>query len=209
MISDSQRKTLSFIRQYVARYGYAPKLQEIATGIGISSRGVVHRYIQALVQAGYLENLGGKHRGLRLLDKGRESGQAVGGIPLLGKIAAGRPIEAICDQNGGQHGEQNELNLQTFFSTINTFAVRVEGDSMIEMGILDGDIVIVKSADSAKSGEVVVALIDGEEVTLKRLEYTKEGLVSLMPANKKMQAMIYEPGRVHIQGILIGSVRKY
>ena len=197
MLSDSQRKTLSFIRQYVARYGYAPKLQEIAAGIGISSRGVVHRYIQALVQEGYLENISGKHRGLRLLDKG----QTTGGIPLLGKIAAGRPIEAI--------NNQDELNLQNFFPGSNTFAVRVEGDSMIEMGILDGDIVIVESTDSAKSGEVVVALIDGEEATLKRLEYTKEGQVSLVPANKKMKPMIYDPEQVCIQGVLVGAVRKY
>ena len=201
MISDSQRKTLAFIRQYVARFGYAPKLQEIAEGIGISSRGVVHRYVQALVEAGYLENISGKHRGLRLLDKAPVSG----GIPLLGKIAAGRPIEAISDQDG----DQNELNLQSFFTGSNQFAVRVEGDSMIEMGILDGDIVIVESADSAKTGDVVVALIDDEEATLKQLKYTRAGRVSLVPANKKMKPMIYDAARVRIQGVLVGSLRKY
>ncbi|MCW9025550.1 MAG: transcriptional repressor LexA [Gammaproteobacteria bacterium] len=197
MLTDSQRKTLNFIRVYIANNGYAPKLQEIAEGIGIRSRGVVHRYVQALVDAGYVENTLGKHRGLRLREKTGLAGQ----IPFLGRIAAGKPIEAI--------PEQDEISLPNFFTGEQQFAVRVVGDSMIEMGILDGDIVIIESRDTAKNGEVVVALIDNEEATLKQLEHTNEGLVRLIPANQKMEPMLYQPEQVRIQGVLVGSLRRY
>ncbi len=197
MLTDSQRKTLTFIRHYFSQHGYAPKLPEIAAGVGISSRGVVHRYVQALAEAGYLELIPGKHRGIRLLEAGRPAGC----IPLLGKIAAGRPIEAIVDEE--------EINLQHFFTGRDQFAVRVEGDSMIEMGIMEGDVVIVEARDSAQEGDVVVALIEEHEATLKRLEYTEAGLIRLVPANRNMTPMVYEPEQVRIQGVLVGSLRRY
>lgn len=197
MLTDSQRKTLTFIRQYFSQHGYAPKLPEIAAGIGISSRGVVHRYVQALAEAGHLELIPGKHRGMRLLEADRQAGC----IPLLGKIAAGRPIEAIVDEE--------EINLQHFFTGRDQFAVRVEGDSMVEMGIMEGDVVIVEASDSAQEGDVVVALIDENEATLKRLEYTDAGLIRLVPANRTMKPMVYEPEQVRIQGVLVGSLRRY
>ena len=196
MITDSQRKTLDFIRHYVARHGYAPKLQEIAEGIGIRSRGVVHRYVQALIDAGHLENEPGRHRGLQLTEKTDHHS-----LPLLGKIAAGHPIEAIPDET--------EINLADFFMGPGRFALKVQGDSMIEAGILDGDIAIIKQQNTARNGDIVVALIDNNEATLKTFKNLSNGQVQLIPANRRLQTMVYDASRVQIQGVLVGSMRRY
>ena len=196
MLTDSQRKTLQFIRQYVAQHGYAPKLQEIAEGIGISSRGVAHRYVQALIEAGYLENTSGRHRGLRLLADETETR-----LPLLGTIAAGLPIEAI--------EGQDEINLADFFMGPGRFALKVQGDSMVEAGILDGDIAIIRQQNQAHNGDIVVALIDNLEATLKTFKRLANGQIQLIPANAQLSTMVYDPERVQIQGILVGSMRRY
>ena len=196
MLTDSQRKTLEFIRQFVDNHGYAPKLQEIADGIGIQSRGVAHRYVQALINAGYLENESGRHRGLSLV-----GADQAGSIPLLGKIAAGQPIEAIPDET--------EINLADFFMGPGRFALRVQGDSMIEAGILNGDIAIVKQQSTARNGDIVVALIDNDEATLKTFKSLNDGQISLIPANRDLQPMIFDARRVQIQGVLVGCMRRY
>ena len=196
MLTDSQRKTLAFIRHYVAQHGYAPKLQEIASGIGIQSRGVVHRYVQALIAEGLLKNTSGRHRGLQLVEFSHDTR-----LPLLGKIAAGQPIEAIPGHD--------EINLSDFFMGAGRFALKVQGESMIDAGILDGDIAVIKQQNDAHNGDIVVALIDNEEATLKTFQRVDQNLIKLIPANKYMQAMIYEAERVQIQGILIGSLRRY
>lgn len=196
MLTDSQRKTLDFIQRYVARHGYAPKLQEIAEGIGIRSRGVAHRYVQALINAGHLENDTGRHRGLRLV--GMEEHAS---IPLLGKIAAGQPIEAIPDET--------EINLADFFMGPGRFALRVQGSSMIEAGILNGDIAIIRQQNTARNGDIVVALIDNDEATLKTFKSLDNGQICLIPSNRELQPMIYKAERVQIQGVLVGCMRRY
>jgi len=196
MPTDSQRKTLTFIRHYVAQHGYAPKLQEIADGIGIRSRGVIHRYVQALITEGHLENTPGRHRGLKLVESPGDTR-----LPLLGKIAAGQPIEAIPGHD--------EINLADFFMGAGRFALKVQGESMIDAGILDGDIAVIKQQNDAHNGDIVVALIDNENATLKTFQRMDQHHIKLIPANKYMQALIYEAQRVQIQGILIGSLRRY
>ena len=196
MLTDSERKTLDFIEHYVARHGFAPKLQEIADGIGIRSRGVAHRYVQALIRAGFLENNAGRHRGLKLV--GIREGHC---IPLLGKIAAGQPIEAIPDET--------EINLADFFMGPGRFALRVQGDSMIEAGILDGDIAIIKQQSTARNGDIVVALIDNEDATLKTFKNMGDGRVCLIPSNSALTTMMFDAARVQIQGILVGCMRRY
>jgi repressor LexA len=121
-LTDKQKLTLDFIQRYLATYFVSPKLQEIADGIGISSRGVAHRYVQALIDTGFIETENGKHRGIRLLKTNPYRPESV--LPLLGKIAAGKPIEAIPGED--------QLDLRDFFGH-NNFAVRVQGDSMIEV----------------------------------------------------------------------------
>jgi len=122
-------------------------------------------------------------------------------IPLLGRIAAGLPIEAIEDQS--------YLDLAEFFIGPDRYALRVTGDSMIDVGILDGDTVILRKQNTANSGDIVVALIDGQEATLKRLGDVADGMVELIPENKSMQTMRYAASRVSFQGVLVGQLRSY
>ena len=198
-LTDNQRTVLDFIQRYIASRGVSPKLQEIAEGIGISSRGVAHRYVQALVDAGFLAIDKGRHRGIRLLRENPH--QRENTLPLLGKIAAGKPIEAIPGED--------EINLADFFGK-NNFAVRVQGDSMIDAGILDGDVVVIEFRETANDGDIVVALIDEQEATLKRFKRTPHGrFIQLIPENADMETMVYDASRVRIQGVLVGQMRKY
>ncbi len=198
-LTERQRNTLDFIQRYIVTHKVSPKLHEIADALGISSCGVAHRYVQALTAAGYIKSETGKHRGIRLLNPSIHRSKAV--LPLLGKIAAGKPIEAISGED--------EIDLSSFFGSYN-FAVRVQGDSMIEAGIMDGDTAIIKFCETASDGDIVVALIDETETTLKRFKRSNNGrYIKLIPANKDMQPMVYEADRVRIQGVLIGQIRKY
>jgi len=198
-LTDKQRLTLDFIERYIATHTISPKLQEIAEGIGIRSRGVAHRYVQALADARFITLDSSRHRGIKLL---KPSPHRIGSVlPLLGKIAAGKPIEAIPGED--------QIDLQDFFGH-NNFAVRVQGDSMIEAGIMDGDTIIIEFRETANDGDIVVALIDETETTLKRFKRSRKGrYIKLIPANKDMEEMVYEASRIRIQGVLIGQLRKY
>jgi len=197
MLSTRQQDTYLFIREYITRHSRAPLLDEIALGLGIRSRGVVHRYVQALAEEGLITLLPGRHRGIQLTDEA----QSQPTLPLLGKIAAGRPIEAIQGQD--------DVNLAEFFMGPNRFLLKVQGDSMIEAGILDGDMVVVERCEQAADGDIVVALIDGEEATLKRLQNNLDGSVTLHPANSALAPLRYPAARVSIQGRLVGQLRSY
>lgn len=201
MLTPAQQKTLDFIRRYRRLQGGCPSLMEIAAGIGIRSRGVAHRYVQALIVAGYLRQHPGRKRGLELTEKAEKISIPATTLPLLGSIAAGRPIEAV-------PGEDT-IDLTAFLLGLNRYALRVRGDSMIEAGILDGDTVIIDARDSADDGAIVVALIDEAEVTLKRLQYRKDGSIQLSAANPAYTPMIYGAARVRIQGVVVGVLRSY
>ena len=197
MLTPSQHKTLNFIRQFIAHHGHAPSLTEIAEGIGIQSKGVAHRYVKALTEEGFLFLHPGRKRGIELVDPVNDKRLT---IPLLGKIAAGHPIEAIPGQD--------MLDLSTLYGP-NRYALRVSGDSMVDAGILDGDTVIIEQRDIANDGEIVVALIDGEDVTLKRLKYRQDDNLALVAENANMPPMIYAAERIKIQGIVVGQLRWY
>jgi repressor LexA len=164
----------------------------------IKSKGTVHRYVQALKQKGVLEQTERGWRGIRLADEPQPHSTT---LRLVGRIAAGHPIEAIEDQD--------EINLHDMFVGDNRYALQVKGESMIGAGILDGDIVVIESRDSAQYGDIVVALIDEQEATLKRYRRYADGRIELAPENPDMKPMVYEPDRVRIQGILIGQIRSY
>jgi len=203
MLSPRLQDTYRFIRDYIAQHGHAPLLSEIALGIGIRSKGVIHRYLQTLVSEGLLTLQANKHRGIRLTRKqlpGEKARQAYC-LPLLGRIAAGQPIEAIPNHD--------EIDLAEFFIAPNRFILKVQGDSMINKGILDGDMVIIEKAERADDDAIVVALIDNEEATLKTLRNNRDGSVTLIPANPDMTPMIYPTHRVAIQGIVVGQLRSY
>lgn len=198
MLTSQEQKTLQFIRNYLAQHGYAPKFKEIGVAIGVISQGTIHRYVQSLEDKGYIDRVKGNSRGMSLVELPLVSPPT---IPLVGKIAAGLPIEAIEDQQ--------ELNLAEMFMGPELYALRVTGDSMIDVGILDEDYVIIKKQPVANDGDIVVAMIDKCEATLKRFKRKSESLVALIPANADMEPMIYAAERVSIHGVLVGQLRNY
>lgn len=198
MLTLQQSNTLDFIKSFIQKNKHSPSLNEIALGIGINSRGVAHRYVSALIDKGYLYKHPHSQRGLEVIEKETESDFS---IPFLGKIAAGLPLEAIEDDS--------ELNLSQFFAGPDRFALRVSGDSMIEIGINDDDYVIIKKQQTAVDGDIVVAMIDKNEVTLKRFRRRPNNQIALIPENSSMQPMIYDEQRVTVQGILVGQMRTY
>ncbi len=198
MLTSQEQKTLQFIRNYIAQYGYAPKFKEIGTAIGVQSHGTIHRYVQSLENKGYINRVKNNSRGMSLVDLPLVAPPT---IPLAGRIAAGQPIEAIEDQQ--------ELNLAEMFMGPDLFALRVTGDSMIDAGILDEDYVIIRKQPVANDGDIVVAMVDNTEATLKRFKRKGEGQVALIPENPDMEPMIYPAERVRIHGILVGQLRHY
>ena len=201
MLTPSEKKTLRFIQKYCIEKGYSPTLTEIAKGIGIKSKGVVHRYIKSLESLNLISISSHRKRGIYLNLEAYENQSVAPIIPLLGRIAAGQPIEAI-------EGRE-EINLADFIMNPDRFALQVSGDSMIEAGILDGDTVIVKHQNTAENGDIIVALIDGLEATLKRLKKLPDGMILLIPENKLMEGIIYEAKRIQIQGVVVGQLRSY
>jgi repressor LexA len=198
MLTTQEQNTLQFIRVYLAQNGNAPKFKEIGLAIGVNSQGTIHRYVQSLEDKGYIDRVKGNSRGMTLVELPLVSPPT---IPLVGRIAAGLPIEAVEDQL--------ELNLAEMFMGPELFALRVTGDSMIEAGILDNDYVIIRKQPFAKNGDIVVAMIDKVEATLKRFRRKNETEIELIPENASMEIMTYPAERVNIHGILVGQMRKY
>lgn len=195
MPTEREQDTLNFITNYYATQHKAPLLIEIAEGLGIQSKGVVHRYLSSLEDQGYIIR-NPKTRGIELIDH-----PDVNDLPLLGKIAAGKPIEAVEDRQ--------LVNFAHLLGGPNRYVLQVKGHSMIDEGIRNGDLVVIESTNTAHSNQIVVALIDNENATLKRIQYPKKNIVRLIPENKNMQAKEYPANRVTIQGVLVGQVRMY
>jgi len=195
MLTAKQYETYHFIRQYIREFGYAPTEAEIAEGIGIKSRGVVHRYVSALAEEGFITIEPGHRRNIMVTNLAESST----GLPILGNIAAGSPIEAIEDRRF--------FDISETIVKPNRFLLEVKGDSMIGDNICNGDYVICKSANTADEGVIVVALVDNQEVTLKRIKCNKDGTVLLVPSNPKMLPMKYPADQVKIQGVYLGLLR--
>lgn len=193
MLTMAQQKTYQFIKRFVKKHAHSPTIAEIAEGINISSRGVVHRYVQALVAEGLLELSPNRRRNIKLVEPDDKQ------LLLIGNIAAGKPIEAI--------PENQAVNLAEILLGESRFALKVKGNSMIEEGIFDGDIVVCEKRDRVSNGDIVVALIDNDTATLKRLRRNPDNTISLLPANSRLLPMVYEAERVQIQGVYIGLVR--
>jgi len=196
MLTLLEKRIFNFIRAFIQQHGHSPTLVEIGKAMEISSKGTVHRYIQALKQKGVLEQTERGWRGIRLADNPQSTT-----LRLVGRIAAGHPIEAIEDQD--------EIDLHDMFVGENRYALQVKGESMTGAGILDGDIVIIESCDNAQYGDIVVALIDEQEATLKRYRRYADGRIELAPENPDMKPMVYDADRVRIQGVLTGQLRSY
>lgn len=204
-LTRKQQEIFEFLLNKQQQYNQPPTLDELCRDIGLKSRGSLHKHIQGLIEAGLVEAPNRKQRGVRLTAQARQHDSQVEhqpeGLPFIGSIAAGKPIEAIENDNHMIVPEQ----LKTEQSC---FVLRVKGDSMIDEGIFDGDWVVIEQRNYARNGEIVVALIDQTEATLKFIEQ-HPGETVLIPANKSMEAMHYNPQQVEIQGVLVGQMRSY
>ncbi|MEC8063477.1 MAG: transcriptional repressor LexA [Pseudomonadota bacterium] len=195
MLTLAQHNVYRFIQSFIEKNQYAPTTAEIAEGIGIKSRGVVHRYLKALVDAGHIELEPNRKRNIRL----KEENKMEYHLPLLGKIAAGMPIEAVQDNES--------VDIASMFLTPGRYALRVKGNSMIDEGIHDGDVIICQHADNARDGQIVVALVDNEGATLKKLRRNRDATITLIPANNEHHPQTYACDRVRVQGIFVGLLR--
>ncbi len=193
-----EKRILNFIHAFIIKHGHSPTLIEIGKAMEISSKGTIHRYVQNLRNKGLLAAPERGWRGIRLADDALSNSTT---LPLVGRIAAGQPIEAIHDQG--------EINLSEMFVGKDRYALEIKGDSMIDIGILDGDIVVIEPQNTAQFGDIVVALIDDQEATLKRFKKLNDGTIELSPENQNLQPMIYDAARVKIQGLLVGQLRSY
>lgn len=228
MLTRKQKELLLLIRERMASDGVPPSFDEMKVALGLRSKSGIHRLISGLEERGFIKRLPHRARALEILrlPEGTEAkvskaakkvkaavsavadSVAMLSLPLYGRIAAGTPIEAISDPQREIEIPPSMLaNIKGGISGEH-YALEVAGDSMIEAGIMDGDHIIIRRADTADNGAIVVALVDDQEATLKYLERRKDG-VALVPANVNYETRLFAPGRVKVQGRLVGLVRKY
>jgi repressor LexA len=207
-LTQRQKQVLDFLAQFVEENGYSPSYQEIASGLGLASLATVHKHVLALETKHYLKRGFNQSRSLDLSpkyqqDERRRRGGAAASfeIPLAGRIAAGTPVEAVAGRE--------TLNLADYAGDADTFALEVSGDSMIEDHICDGDVVLVERAGKIRDGDIVVALVRGEETTLKRFYRESETVARLQPANSAMPPILVPMADLQIQGRLLAVLRKY
>ena len=199
-LTRRQQEIYDYLRENADQFNHAPTLTELCDALGLSSRGSMHKQVQALIDAGLVEPMNNQRRGIRLIEHEQEAAND-NEIPMMGYIAAGRPIEAM-------ENPENMFVPPDLRSDKPCYVLQVKGDSMIDEGILDGDWVVIEQRDTARNGEIVVALVDNSDATLKRIEQ-KPGEVVLHPANESMSPMHFHPDQVKIQGVLVGQMRSY
>jgi repressor LexA len=199
-LTKRQREILDYLNDFIQQHGYAPSLEEIGRRFGLSSLATVHKHLTNLQEKGFIKRAWNRSRSVELVSS-RLGGRAVE-LPLLGYVAAGIPIEAIV-------GSETIAVPEDLVGKRDTYVLRVKGDSMIDEQIRDGDYVIVEDRRVLeKNGEMVIALVNGSDVTLKRL-FREHGHVRLQPANPAMQPIILQEDQVQIQGVVIGVMRRY
>jgi repressor LexA len=234
MLTKKQRELLLFINQRLTATGVSPSFDEMKDALNLKSKSGIHRLVSGLEERGFIRRLPHRARALEVVKLPEESAAAVASergrfsptvirgdfkgslpgtpvandaeaveLPLYGRIAAGTPIEALRDQSTTVGVPASMLGRGS-----EHYALEVAGDSMIEVGILDGDTVVIQRCDTAENGTIVVALVDNEEVTLKRLR-RRGASIALEPANKTYEPRIFGPDRVKVQGRLVALMRRF
>ncbi len=203
-VYKKQKQILDYISQYIQLNSTSPTLQEIASAMGLSSLATVHEHLQALVKKGLIRRFDGAVRGIEILNESISTSLAGIELPLVGYIAAGKPIEAI----------ENPLATITVSPDLvskvkRCYVLQVKGDSMIKDGIFHDDYVVIKQQDTANNGDIVVALIDNGFATLKRFYKEKGGKIRLQPANDEMDPIIVDGDSIIVQGVVTGVIRKF
>jgi repressor LexA len=203
VLTRRQREIFNFLRNNQNSFARPPNLDELCIALEMASRGSLYKHIMALIAAGLVEPFtGNKRAGVRLTAKAlKEELKAGHRLPFMGTIAAGKPIEAL--ENRRSMIVPDELRTDK-----PCYVLQVKGDSMVEAGIFDGDWVVIEQRSYASNGEIVVALVDNCDATLKFIEQTPEQVL-LVPANATMTALAYRPGQIEIQGVLVGQMRSY
>ena len=200
-LTRRQKEILDFLTRHIERKGYAPTIEEIGEHFGLRSLATVHKHLSNLQEKGLIKRAWNRSRGLELVPT-EVKVQAVE-LPLLGRVAAGTPIEAI------QATETIFVPEDMVSRRSETYVLQVKGDSMIDEQIRDGDYVIVEDRQAARDGEMVIALLEGENVTLKKLYRERDGRVRLQPANSALKPLFVDPRAMRIQGVVIGVLRRY
>jgi repressor LexA len=205
-LTKRQKEVLDYLVSFLNKRGYSPSFEEIAHGLKLTSLATVHKHLSTLEKKGFIRRGYNQSRSIEVTQLPKPVREQVierhaASLPLMGRIAAGRPLEAIEDRES--------ISLGDFTRGKNTFVLQVKGDSMQEDHILDGDYVVVEQTQVANQGEIVVALVANEETTLKRFFREAAGKIRLQPANSQMSPIVVPAGEVKVQGRVIGVLRKY
>jgi repressor LexA len=200
-LTKRQKEILDHIEGFIGENGYAPSFEEIADAFGYSSLATVHEHLSNLERKGYIRKAYNESRSIELI--GAAFGSKVVELPLLGAVAAGLPIEAIEQQ------ETLSVPPDMVRSGRESFVLRVEGKSMIDEQIRDGDYIVVSAQDTADDGQMVVALVGGDSATVKKMYREPDGRIRLQPANPSMAPIVEDASNVQIQGVVVGVIRKY
>jgi repressor LexA len=206
-LTRRQKDVLDFLIDFIDGKGYSPSYEEIAAGLKLASLATVHKHISALEAKNYLRRGFNQSRSLEISQKylnewrRQRTQSSAPEVPLLGRIAAGAPVEAIADDQ--------RLTFADFSGNPNTFALEVRGESMIEDHICSGDYVLAERTAEVRDGDIVVALVNGTEATLKRFFREPDGTVRLQPANSSMQPILVSPAAIEIQGRVLAVLRRF
>lgn len=207
-LTKRQKQVLDFLSSFISRKGYSPSFEEIAEALGLKSLATVHKHMVTLEQKGFIRRRYNQSRSIDIVAIPGKVRAAVARalqpayeLPLLGRIAAGQPLEAV--------STPERLSLGDFTRERNVFVLEVKGNSMVDDHILEGDYILVEQTETARAGEIVVALVRDEEATLKRFYPERGGKVRLQPANAEMAPLVVPAKEVRIQGRVIGVLRKY
>jgi len=198
-LTKRQREILDYLNEFIEQHGYAPSLEEIGRRFNLSSLATVHKHLTNLQEKGFIRRAWNRSRSVELVPT-RVGTRAIE-LPLLGFVAAGHPIEAVA-------GSETIAVPETLAGKKDSYVLRVKGDSMIDEQIRDGDFVIVEDRKAADNGEMVIALVGGADVTLKKF-YRESGRIRLQPANPTMLPIMLDPDQVQVQGVVVGVMRKY
>ncbi len=208
-LTKRQKQVLDFLVEFTEGNGYSPSYEEIAQKLDLASLATVHKHVSALEAKHYVKRSYNQSRSLEVSAKYLQeyrrykdnTSPAVSGVPLLGRIAAGMPVESF--------STAEKLQFADFAGNGNTYALEVRGDSMIDDHICSGDFVLVENTDSVKDGDIVVALVEGAETTLKRFYREPDGRIRLQPANSQMEPIYVQPAALEVQGRVLAVLRKY
>lgn len=205
-LTKRQKEVLDFLVGFINKHGYSPSFEEIAKSMKLTSLATVHKHITTLERKGFIRRGYNQSRSIEVTQLPRPVREQVierhtTELPLVGRIAAGRPLEAFEDHE--------TISLGDVARAKNVFVLQVKGNSMIEDHILDGDFILVEQTQVANPGEIVVALVGGDEATLKRFYRESGGKVRLQPANSEMAPIVVPAADVNIQGRVVGVLRKY